>query len=583
VIVLNDSVDSYPIGVYTDFLRDSKHVLTVDSVASGNASGRFTPSKSFESNFGHTTDVIWIRFTVQNQSTDRVRWLISENYSIIDNVSFYSPAANGKFTELDAGIAHPMDKRAIQNRLVVFPFVLKAPGQKTFYLRFDSQFSLPVYLKIWKPIAFTEKETKKDLVFGLFYGALLIMALYNLFLFFSVKDLSYLYYFLYAASIGYYQSCMDGLSFQFLTPQNVFFNLHMVTSIYVAGIFGMLFVREFLQIQKYSKSLNLLYKILIGMFIGATICLFFISAAIGTFLSAPIWVGELLINILAGIYCLRRGNGNARIYLVATFIYLFGALFRMLRVVGFEQESLLTESALQMGILAEMTILSFALGNRINTIKAEKEREKGLMRNRISTDLHDEIGSNLSTIVVATEMIKRRSMDEYITQRLVEIGQTAMKTADTMRDIVWFINPENDRLDNMILRMKDVAASLLQGVQFDFRSPAIIANNLSPEERRDIFLIYKEVLNNIVKHARATLVEIEVKEDKKLFLLLIRDNGKGFEKESVKMGEGLKNLQRRAKAVGGILNVHSDCGCGTTVEFTLGVSGQEKKLSLVPS
>jgi signal transduction histidine kinase len=581
VIVLTDSGDSYAIGVFSDVLRDSRHDLTVDSVAFGSASNRFIPSNSEENNFGHTRDVIWIRFTVRDEAARNSDWLIAEDYSMLDKAVLYIPTKEHQFMRLKSGTIYPMKERAIRDRLIVFPIELNNAEQKTCFLQLESQFSLPVNLKIWKPVPFAYTEGNKSLLFGIFFGALLIMAFYNLSLFFSVRDLSYLYYFLYAVSVGFYQSWMVGLSPQFLTPNITWINLHLgLASIGFAALFGIFFVREFLEIPRYSARLDAFYKLMIGagvVYVAILAPALPRMAAIG---SAPMWMGSITVNVISGVYCLRKGNKNAQIYMVATLIFLVGAVLRTSRILGVEQESFFTEWGMLLGLLAEMTILSIALGNKINAIKAEKEREKGILRNRISTDLHDEIGSNLSSIVVATEMIKRRPMDHYAMQRLTEISQTAMKTADTMRDIVWFINPENDKLDNLILKMKDVAVSLFRSIQYEFRSPEKISNNLSPEERRNIFLIYKEVLNNIVKHAGATRVEIEVKEDRRSFLLSIQDNGKGFDKESVKKGEGLKNLQRRAKVVGGILDVRSECGPGTRVELTLDLNVQEKKPSL---
>ena len=155
-------------------------------------------------------------------------------------------------------------------------------------MRFDSRFSLLVFLKIWKPSAFHESESKRSLFFGLFYGALMIIAVYNLFLFFSVIDKSYLYYFFFALGIGFYQSNMDGLSFRFFTNQTKLMAPIIVMSIYVAGIFWLLFAKEFLEVKKYSPFLHSFFQLMIlilGLFI---ISLKFIPLQICNLLTVPI-------------------------------------------------------------------------------------------------------------------------------------------------------------------------------------------------------------------------------------------------------------------------------------------------------
>lgn len=189
------------------------------------------------------------------------------------------------------------------------------------------------------------------------------------------------------------------------------------------------------------------------------------------------------------------------------------------------------------------------------------------LRLRIADDLHDDVGSNLSSISLGSQLVLQRSaLDDEARQLIEEIRQNAAHTAETMRDIVWLINPKNDQLEDMILRMRDVAAKLLTGVQYAFTvtgPPPSRIPDLSI--RRNLFLMYKESLNNVAKHSKATHVEISLASSDERLVLSVKDNGVGFDLAHPRTGNGLAGLQRRADAVGGTLDVRSSPGHGTIV------------------
>jgi signal transduction histidine kinase len=257
----------------------------------------------------------------------------------------------------------------------------------------------------------------------------------------------------------------------------------------------------------------------------------------------------------------------ARFYLLAVMGFLIGLIVRGLCVSGILPLNYFTEYALQAGMLWEMTLFSFALGDRINTIKLEKEMEKGEMRTRIAADLHDEIGSNLSSISMISQMVRRSAkLNQLEKNRLADITATAKETTDAIRDIVWFINPQHDKFGDLILRLKDVTPKLLTDLEYTFNTSGHIIEAM-PDLliRKEIYLIYKEVLHNIVKHAHATKVDIETKSQSNRFILTICDNGGGFDVRNVKEGLGLKNLRDRAAKIGAKFDISSSTGHGVKI------------------
>jgi len=201
------------------------------------------------------------------------------------------------------------------------------------------------------------------------------------------------------------------------------------------------------------------------------------------------------------------------------------------------------------------------------------------IRLNIANDLHDEIGSNLSSISVDSQMLLRSSSLDETEQELASfIGNTAKETVETMRDIIWFINPRNDFDTDMVIKMKETAAKLLAGIiwTFNVASDAKLGK-FNLDVRRNIFLIYKEVLHNIVRHAETKTCLIDMSGNANFITILIKDEGKGFDLKTVQENNGLRSIKRRAEKINASLSLKSEIGNGTCV--TLVVSfGRHKKI-----
>jgi len=192
------------------------------------------------------------------------------------------------------------------------------------------------------------------------------------------------------------------------------------------------------------------------------------------------------------------------------------------------------------------------------------------IRNKISGDLHDDIGSTLNSISVYSEVAKQDPSKHA--KALEMIGEASRKIIDAMSDIVWTINPENDSFENIIERMRSLSFNLLRAknIEFSFRADESLNDQkLTMEQRRNFFLIFKEAVNNLVKYAEATRVTIQLTHEGSLIKLLIRDNGKGFDVNQHSEGNGLNSMRRRAKEMRAELRIESAIGNGTSVELKM--------------
>ncbi len=197
-----------------------------------------------------------------------------------------------------------------------------------------------------------------------------------------------------------------------------------------------------------------------------------------------------------------------------------------------------------------------------NALAAER------LRLRISRDLHDELGAGLSGIALLSDASARaETLDDAERSQLRRIGSSARAMVADLREIVWTIDPQADRLNDVITRMKDLATDLLGGIRLTFHAPSDheLAARIGMAERRDLMLLYKEILNNIAKHARATDVHIAVVLHRTAIELTVKDDGVGFDPDSTRPGTGLKSLRERAARLGGQLEVASRPGGGTRI------------------
>jgi ligand-binding sensor domain-containing protein/signal transduction histidine kinase len=191
------------------------------------------------------------------------------------------------------------------------------------------------------------------------------------------------------------------------------------------------------------------------------------------------------------------------------------------------------------------------------------------VRTRIAADLHDDIGSSLSQIAVLNEVLSKQlgTKQQQVEGTLALISRISQEALDGMSDIVWAINPRHDHLSDLARRMRRFASEILPGrnIEFDFHAPAPERDlKLGADMRRQVFLIFKEAVNNIVRHSRCRRAEIEMKTEGALLVLVVSDDGKGFDVAAASEGNGLVSQRRRALALGGNIEVSSSEN-GTTL------------------
>ena len=228
-------------------------------------------------------------------------------------------------------------------------------------------------------------------------------------------------------------------------------------------------------------------------------------------------------------------------------IFLFGALVLFLLI-------------LTSGILY---YLRYRLLERNKRLSQELE-----IRSQIASDLHDDMGSTLSSIHIFSELLRKSGTNKE--ELLTKIEANAKDTLDALDDIIWLVKPSNDKFSNLCQHIREYAVPMFQskGIQFIIDFPESVSEIPLPmDTRRNIFLIVKETVNNLVKYSKCTEASIIARNEDTVISFAVRDNGIGFDPEKLTDRNGIKNIKSRAKKINADIKITTACGQGTLVEF----------------
>ena len=219
-----------------------------------------------------------------------------------------------------------------------------------------------------------------------------------------------------------------------------------------------------------------------------------------------------------------------------------------------------------------LLLIPFTIAYFLSLDRSRRNLRLEVIRNQIAGDLHDDVGANLSAINNLTEMLKKRQSGQVSEKMFRIVDKIKSYTEDTLanlQDTVWAINPLNDSVEQLLDKMKDFALLMFQAKGVDLRlsdrfDPKYVLS-LDMQQRHSMFMMFKEVINNIVKHAEADEVLIDIHNSRNTLVIRIEDDGIGFDASQGYAGNGLKNFQARAKENFIDLDVTSEKGKGTTI------------------
>jgi signal transduction histidine kinase len=409
---------------------------------------------------------------------------------------------------------------------------------------------------------------------SLLYGILLIITIYNLVLFFNLRDRSYLYYVLFFSTMLLGIMALDGFAGQYLWPnQGQFAAIAPRLFMILSFNFGLLFAISFLRTKEYVPRLNIIMTslaILVFVFIGLQFIWFRETAIIHVFLM----IASGISMLLAGIVVWQKGYQPARFFLIGWSVVLVGFIIFILTLVDVISLNILTNAVLRMGLIVLALVLSAGLAERINIYRQERNEAIFEERIRLARDLHDSTTQSLYSALLFSEtgkkLTERGDLEEaaYYQSRVSDVVHEALKE---MRLLVFELRPLKLEQEGLVgaLQMRLDAVESRSGIEARLHAEDI--RSLPPRISENLYYVTQEALNNSLKHANADKVMVDIEVNGKNLMMDIIDDGQGFNLEDAydRGGMGLVNMHERIKNIDGELRIQSKPGEGTKIEVSI--------------
>ncbi len=565
VIVLTDKNENYPIGKTIFLYEDKTGELDIHQIR--NLKNRFTQSTQTAPSFGFTTTVVWSYFTVRNTS-DKA-WYLEIGSSYEYTIDLYSEDQHGQIEHSETGLQLPYEARPVRVNLFMLPLHVEKGETKTFYMRLESQTVVNFPIRIATIQKLYETNHIDDIVNGLCFGLIIALSLYNLFVFFSLRDITYLYYVMYILSFMVALSFIKGY-FQAIVPYN--FNLnHSTYPSATVFIFMVLFTNSFLFTKKYLPGLTQLSYVFYSLS-GASI----IFTSLGWHLIGfnLIMLQVFLIIpyvILMCSYALKKGFKPARFYLAGFSFFTVGVLIYVLKDHGILPHNQFTVYSMQLGSAIEAVVLSFALADKLNIYKKEKEESQSVTltqsnefsrkliklqedeRRRIATELHDSIGQSLSIIKNKITLLKKNDPRIEVIDGINEI---VSETIQTVRSMSYRLRPF--QLEMLGLRsslkslMEEVSDQSDIGIKINIDQ---IDGVFSKESEINIYRIVQGYLNVLSKTTNTREATVSITKQGSYVHISFQDDGSVLQAIQDEKTFPVSGIIKRIKILGGYFRI----------------------------
>ncbi|MBC3206654.1 response regulator [Pseudomonas sp. SWRI111] len=480
-VEFDEFTQSLPLGRSLQVFEDPSGQASIADVRAQAAAGQFKPHDKATLNAGYSRSAFWLKIDLHyrpsNPAAQRT-WLLELAYPPLDHLDLYLADAQGNYRLVrQTGDALPFASREIRQNNYLFDLAFKADQQQTVYLRLASEGSIQAPVTLWSSTAYLEDQPVRLYVLGIIYGVLLGMLVYNLFIFLSVRDTSYLYYIFYIASFGLYQLSVNGAAVEYFWPDNPWW-ANAATPFFIgcAGLFGSQFARSFLQTKTHSRWLDRLLIALIAfgaLVVGLSLMA---SYALALRLATTLALTFTIVIFAAGLLAWWRGLRVARYFIIAWSAFLLGGIVNTLMVLGLLPNVFLTMYASQIGSAIEVALLSLALADRINAMREQQAQtlydagqklevlnqqlaHSNKLKDEFLATLTHELRTPMNGVIGSLELMQTVEMD-------AELEQYQQTAAGSARDMM--------RMVNGILTLTELQAGKLTATSASFSLRGVI-------------------------------------------------------------------------------------------------------------
>lgn len=533
--------------------------------------------------YGFSKAFYWLKFSISNTLGLSQKLFLEINNPHIKYIEFYESKENDFELKYHCGDYMSFDTRPIHHEKFIFPIVLKPNQTKEFLVKIDKRntsVSFPTYL--WSQDEFIKSSSKNKLIRGVFYGGFVFCFLFSMISFFFLRKQIYLWYSLYILASSLYLFTTMGYSFQYLYPNNVIFtSFFRITTLIFGAVFLLKFTQSLLKTKEHAYRIHTLINSTVYAFIVTVLIQFlfpsFYKSQI-TFMVKTVYVLLSIATIsyfLAAFFTYSKQKEVVRLYLLSFGVLFICGAISLLLEYGLALEYRPYVSLLFIGTLLEVVVLGISILNDVRitykeksnlTLKiAEKQQEitqafiDGMEKEKVivSNELHDDIGSRMANFLRQIE--HENEISSASRNKLSVI-------IDDIRKISHQLSPNKGNL----LSFKERITNLIEetffetNITYDFQFLGN-QNFLNEKEELNVYRILQETLHNILKHAKASFVEIQFVNFDNEITITIEDNGVGFDLNKRKLGLGIENIKKRVDYLKGTIEISSIKDKGTFI------------------
>ncbi|NOR72475.1 MAG: diguanylate cyclase, partial [Mariprofundaceae bacterium] len=367
LLQLDTTQQSYSLGRYVEYIEDQSGQLDIASI-------RQKSEKAWQKhsgpglNFGFSSSTYWFRIHLETSEPES--WLLEIGHPLLDEITFYLFSGEQLLQEVQTGDSRPFMERPLRHRNFVLPLMIPAEERITLYLQVRSSGSVQVPMTLWHEDVYHDQDELEMVNLGIYFGAILAMILYNLFLYLRVYEPAYIYYVLYVVMFGLFIAALTGWGYMYLWSEAVAFQQYcLAIFIILGGIFVCRFIHYFLDLPNQAPRIEHLLTgaVLILLFLLCLLPFFSYHIVIQPALGMVMIVS--LIALYTGILLWQRGGVIARYFTVAWSTFLIAVLLAILEKFAFLSTTYWAEVFLPAAMLLELILLSLALGERIHSDK----------------------------------------------------------------------------------------------------------------------------------------------------------------------------------------------------------------------
>lgn len=484
---------SASIGHGIEYIQDPDESLTIEEVMRLPDGWSKTADEVF--NKGYNTSAWWLKIQLHNPHP-YTEWFLEVAYAVLDYLDLYIVKEGEIQESYRMGDKLKFRQRPIEHRYFVVPLSIPQSEQVTVYLKVKSSSSVQVPITLWERNNFNAADIGRTAIHGIYYGGLVIIAIYNLLIYLALGERTYLYYVGYVLAMFLFMASLNGWAFQFLWPLATQWNdTAILVSLTFVVLFGIVFTRRFLDFRKLAHSLVLSANLFVVLSVTTIVACFVIPYSVGIRLVIVLAVAACIYALGAGLFAWYKKHPSANIYVIAWSGLIFGGIILALNKFHILPSNLFTDYATQAGSLMEVVLLSFALAERINKERAlrfkaqqdalavqqqaNEELEKRVAARTLELEEANKKLQELSDTDQLTGLKNRRYLNHYLDEEVARAARYQHQIAVLLIDIDHF-KAVNDTYGHLI--GDDCLTEVAKRIGQQMRWPTDLAARYGGEE-----------------------------------------------------------------------------------------------------